>query len=117
MTQNPQSAGAATRRITSLLAAFALLSSACATLPRRTPSEPKASVEERPKTENNLRININSASAQELEKLPGIGKTIAERILAHREQYGPFRRPEHLMMVRGISDRKFRVIRALIVVG
>jgi competence protein ComEA len=61
-------------------------------------------------------ININTASSQELEKLPGVGKGIAERIIAHREQYGRFRRPEHLMMVRGISDRKFRALSSLIVV-
>jgi competence protein ComEA len=61
-------------------------------------------------------ININTASSQELEKLPGIGEGIAERIVAHRQQYGPFRRPEHLMMVRGISDQKFRELRTLIVV-
>ena len=46
----------------------------------------------------------------------GIGQGIAERIVSHRQLYGPFRRPEHLMMVRGISDRKFRELRAMIVV-
>jgi len=61
-------------------------------------------------------VNINTASPKELEQLPGIGQGIAERIVAHREQYGPFRRPEHLMMVRGISDRKFRALQAMIVV-
>ena len=60
-------------------------------------------------------MNINAATAQELEKLPGVGKVIAERIVAHRQEYGPFRRAEHLMMVRGVSDRKFRAISALIV--
>jgi competence protein ComEA len=62
-------------------------------------------------------ININTASAQQLEKLPGVGGSIAERIVAYRKQYGPFRRAEHLMMVRGISDRKFRELRALITVS
>jgi competence ComEA-like helix-hairpin-helix protein len=61
-------------------------------------------------------ININTATAAQLESLPGVGKVIAERIIAHREQYGSFRRPEHLMMVRGISDRKFRELRTMIVV-
>ena len=61
-------------------------------------------------------INLNTATAIELEKLPGVGKVIAERIVAHREQYGPFRRAEHLMMVRGISDNKFRQLRPLITV-
>ena len=60
--------------------------------------------------------NINTAGAAQLEKLPGVGKGIAERIIAHRAQYGPFRRAEHLMMVRGISDRKFRELREMIFV-
>jgi competence ComEA-like helix-hairpin-helix protein len=62
------------------------------------------------------RININTASANELETLPGIGKGLAERIIEHREKYGPFRRPEHLIIVRGISDKRFRALRDLITV-
>ncbi len=61
-------------------------------------------------------ININTASANELETLPGIGKGLAERIIDHRERFGPFRRPEHLIIVRGISDRKFRALRDLVTV-
>ena len=59
-------------------------------------------------------VNINDASTAELEKLPGIGRGLAARIVAHRAEYGSFRRPEHLMMVRGISDRRFRALRTLI---
>ena len=66
--------------------------------------------------ENAQRTNINTASAQELEKLPGIGKALAARIIEHREKYGPFRRAEHLIMVRGFSDRRFRALRDLITV-
>jgi competence protein ComEA len=62
------------------------------------------------------RININTASEQELEKLPGIGKGLAERIIEHREKYGPFRRAERLIIVRGISDKRFRALRELITV-
>ena len=62
------------------------------------------------------RVNINTASANELATLPGIGTGLAERIIAHREAYGPFRRPEHLIIVRGISDKKFRALRDLITV-
>jgi competence protein ComEA len=61
-------------------------------------------------------INLNTASAKELEALPGIGKGLAARIVEHREKYGPFRRPEHLIAVRGISDRRFRALRDLIIV-
>jgi len=62
------------------------------------------------------RININTASADELEKLPGIGMGLAERIIEHREKFGPFRRPEHLIIVRGISDKRFRALQDLITV-
>ncbi len=62
------------------------------------------------------RLNLNTASAHELEALPGIGEILAERILAHRAQYGPFRRVEHLMMVRGFSDHKFRALRERVTV-
>jgi competence protein ComEA len=65
-------------------------------------------------TEVRIVVNINTATERELEMLPGTGKGIAERIIAHREQYGAFRRAEHLMMVRGISERKFRELRPMI---
>jgi competence ComEA-like helix-hairpin-helix protein len=59
-------------------------------------------------------ININIASAAELEKLPHIGTKTALGIVEHREKYGRFRKPEHLMLVRGISDQRFREIRNFI---
>jgi competence protein ComEA len=62
------------------------------------------------------RININRASANELETLPGVGPGLAERIIEHREKFGPFRRPEHLLIVRGIGDKRFRVLQDLITV-
>jgi len=65
---------------------------------------------------NSPRININTASAKELEDLPGIGKGLAERIIQHREKYGSFRRAEHLIIVRGVSDRRFRALRDFVTV-
>jgi competence ComEA-like helix-hairpin-helix protein len=65
---------------------------------------------------NALRININTALAKELETLPGIGKGLAARIIEHREKWGAFRRPEHLIAVRGISDRRFRALKDLVTV-
>ncbi len=64
-------------------------------------------------TENRIQatesaININSASAAELEKLPHVGEQTAREIVEHRAKFGRFRRPEHLMLVRGISDERFR---------
>ena len=62
------------------------------------------------------RVNINTAPANELETLPGIGKSLADRIIEQRQKFGPFRRPEHLIIVRGISDKRFRALRDLITV-
>jgi competence protein ComEA len=61
-------------------------------------------------------LNINVATANELEKIPGVGKVIAERIIIYRTKYGSFRRVEHLMMVSGISESKFREMRPMIAV-
>jgi competence ComEA-like helix-hairpin-helix protein len=69
--------------------------------------------------QNNVKIaenavNINTASVEELEKLPDIGAKLAQRIVEHREKYGKFRKPEHLILVQGISDKRFRQIQNLI---
>jgi competence ComEA-like helix-hairpin-helix protein len=85
--------------------------SACA---KRSYQVAKANDQHSQTVADSPRININTASAQELENLPGIGKGLAERIIEHREKYGPFRRAEHLIIVRGISERRFRALRELI---
>jgi competence ComEA-like helix-hairpin-helix protein len=56
-------------------------------------------------------ININQASAAELEKIPQIGVKTAQKIIEHRQKYGNFRKPEFLLLVQGISDKKFRQMR------
>ena len=56
-------------------------------------------------------VDVNTASQSELEKLPFIGENFAHKIIEHREKYGEFRRAEHLLLIEGISDRKFRQIR------
>ena len=50
------------------------------------------------------RININTATAEQLQALPGIGPTKAESIVADRQANGPFRIPEDLMRVSGIGE-------------
>ena len=70
-------------------------------------------------TENQIQIsksaiNINKASALELEKLPGIGTKTAQAIVEHREKFGKFRKPEYVMLVQGISDKQFRELQSLI---
>lgn len=56
-------------------------------------------------------IDINRASAAELEELPGVGPATAEAIIAHREQNGPFASVDDLLDVRGIGEAKLEQIR------
>ena len=49
------------------------------------------------------KININTASAKELQKLDGVGHTVAERIVHYREEHGPFKRGEDLRKVEGVG--------------
>ena len=53
------------------------------------------------------KVNINTATLEELITLDGIGQAVAERILAFREKNGPFEKPEDLMMVKGIGQKMF----------
>ena len=63
------------------------------------------------------RININTATAQELETLKGIGPALAQRIIDYRSEHGDFRRIEDIRFVRGISTQVFEDIRDFITVG
>jgi competence protein ComEA len=48
-------------------------------------------------------VDVNRAGAAELEALPGIGPVLAERIVAHRQEHGPFVSVDDLQGVRGIG--------------
>lgn len=61
------------------------------------------------------RIHLNRATAAELDDLPGIGPVIAERIVAHRSEHGPFRAVEDLLDVPGIGEAKLANLRDLVV--
>lgn len=62
------------------------------------------------------KVNLNTATAADLQRLPGIGLGLAQRIVAHREKNGPFRTLEELLIVRGINRKKFEVLRPLLYV-
>lgn len=60
------------------------------------------------------KVNINTANAQTLTSLPGIGPKMAERIIAYREQKGPFRSADDLMKVKGIGKKTFAKLKPYI---
>ncbi len=61
-------------------------------------------------------VNINTADATELEKLPRIGPKMAQRIISYRNRYGPFRHKEDLMKVKGIGKKTFEKLKDLITI-
>lgn len=62
------------------------------------------------------RININTASLEELDTLPGIGPSTAQAIIDHRRQYGNFQRPDEIQNVSGIGPATYDRIKDLITV-
>ena len=62
-------------------------------------------------------VNINTADADTLTALPGIGQVLAKRILAYRQQNGSFRAVEEITNVEGIGEKKAEAILDLITVG
>jgi competence ComEA-like helix-hairpin-helix protein len=61
-------------------------------------------------------VNLNTATAEELVRLPGIGDVIAKRIIDYREQQGRFRRPEEIIIIQGLSEKKYRAIAGMVCV-
>jgi competence protein ComEA len=61
-------------------------------------------------------VNLNTASAADLENLPGIGAKMAERILEYRQKNGPFKKIEDLMNVKGIGEKNFLKLKARLTV-
>lgn len=78
-------------------------------------SDPKAAAAPQPAAEPKAadqptaveKININTATAEELARLNGIGPKYAQDIITHRTTYGPFEKPEDIMNVKGIGQKIF----------
>jgi competence ComEA-like helix-hairpin-helix protein len=69
-----------------------------------------------PPNAGNRKIDLNSASASELELLPGIGPVLSLRIINHRETKGRFQKIEDVMKVSGIGPKTFEKIKDLITI-
>lgn len=87
--------------------------------PAEPPSSPAApaSASPSPSAEITLLLNINTATVQQLQTLPGIGAVKAQAIVDYREEHGPFRYVEDLRSVRGIGESILESVMDYITVG
>jgi competence protein ComEA len=65
-------------------------------------------------SQNEERIDINTASVEELQRFPGVSPAIASRIVERRRKRGLFKRPQDIVIVRGMSAKLYRRIAHLI---
>jgi competence protein ComEA len=62
-------------------------------------------------------VDLNTADAERLGLLPGIGPSMAGRIIEFRDEHGPFRRVEDLLKIKGIGEKSFQKLRPLVTVS
>lgn len=65
---------------------------------------------------NNSKININKSGIEQLITLPGVGNSLAQKIISYREENGKFKRIEDLKNVSGIGDKKYESLKELITI-
>ncbi|MFI5058799.1 MAG: ComEA family DNA-binding protein [Candidatus Acidiferrales bacterium] len=62
-------------------------------------------------------VNINAATSEELQQVPGIGPATAEKILQMRKSYGPFKSVDDLLAIKGIGKKRLDKMRKYLTVG
>ena len=62
-------------------------------------------------------VNLNTATAEQLASIPGVGPKMAERIIDYRQKNGGFKKVEDLMNVSGVGEKSFLKMKPLITVG
>jgi competence protein ComEA len=59
-------------------------------------------------------VNVNTATAEQLAMLPGVGPAVAGRIVEHRQKNGEFKRAEDLLLVKGIGEKSFEKMKSYV---
>ena len=62
------------------------------------------------------KVNLNSATLEQLQTLPGVGPSLAKKILEHRTKNGKFNKIEEIINVKGVGEKKFQKMRDRLVV-
>ena len=65
-------------------------------------------------SKSNSKVNINTGGINELSSLPGVGESLAQKIITYREQHGKFKKIEDLKNVSGIGDKKYESLKEYI---
>jgi len=97
------------RNLALIVVAIAIFFIGCTSAERATEPAPRPT-----EVSSDETININTGNKEELQRIPNIGGRLAGEILEYREKHGPFRRREHLMLLNGVSDGRFRKIQHLL---
>jgi competence protein ComEA len=96
---------------------IAALASLLALLPSSSFAQTRSSSSAAAKAAAGVVVNINTASASELDALPGIGAKTAALIVEYRQKNGPFKKLEDLMNVRGIGEKNFLKLKPQITIA
>ena len=92
---------------------LAVVLAACAAAPAfaAAPAAPKASATEASP------VDLNTAASSALESVPGIGKSLSQRILAFRDKNGPFQNVDDLLKVQGVGEKSIQKLRPYLTVS
>jgi competence protein ComEA len=101
------------RTVLSIVAVSCLLGA----LPSDTAAQSRSAARSAAKPASTAIVNLNTASATDLEGLPGIGAKTAARIMEYRQKNGPFKKVEELMNVRGVGEKNFLKLKPQITVA
>ena len=97
--------------VTAFMLVFVLVCASAAPVAAAPAAAPKASASEaRP-------IDLNTADSAALETIPGIGKSLSQRILKFREKNGPFQSVDDLLKVQGVGEKSIQKLRPYLTVS